>query len=133
MAVSPCSFAKIKKLYRKFAKNRDVFKFTNETGCYATVFEAAANEFVRISTTLPTQEGNRAVNTFLDRKSEAYNNLSQNKIYLGISEIDGHYYCEKVAPFIVDANGVVLIALGIACQIKLPEFHEKPVHDTIYL
>jgi methyl-accepting chemotaxis protein len=79
----------------------------------STIFRYDGQDFVRVQTTLNTEDGKSAVNTKLDRNSPAYKELVKKHSYAGQATLfaqkcDGNY-----AP-LTDASGQLTGALFVA-------------------
>ncbi len=85
-----------------------VDSMTRMTGEPITIFryDAAADDFIRVSTTVKTQDGNRAVGTWLGKNSAAYASLKRGEPYNGAADILGTPYFTIYFP-IVDNSGNV--------------------------
>lgn len=80
-----------------------VDKFTKATKATATVFVKIGDEFLRVSTSLRKKNGERAINTFLNKNSDAYKSIMQKKRYLGENILFGKNYMTIYDP-IFDNN-----------------------------
>ncbi len=87
-----------------------VDRFTAGTGAVATIFSRSGDDFVRISTSLTNDKGERVVGTVLDHKHPAYALALENKPYTGRAKLFGNDYMTHYQP-LVDAQGQVI---GIA-------------------
>src|SRR5450830_802204 len=62
-------------------------RFTAQTGVTATIFAKTGDDFVRISTSVKKENGERAVGTLLDRAHPGYAALRIDKSYSGIATL----------------------------------------------
>jgi len=92
-------------------------QFTQQTGVVATIFAASGNEFVRVSTSLKKENGERAVGTQLDHSHPSYPLLSAGQRYTGLATLFGKQYITQYDP-IKDADGKVIGALFIGLDIS---------------
>ena len=92
-------------------------KFTNETGVIATIFAADGDEFVRVSTSLKKENGDRAVGTQLDHAHLSYAPLRAGNTYIGLATLFGKQYITQYDP-IKDASGKVIGVLFIGLDIS---------------
>jgi len=112
-------------------------RFTAETGGNATIFAASGEDFVRVSTSVKKENGERAVGTQLDRASPAYAALKDGKVYVGLATLFGKPFITQYAP-VRDATGKVVGALYVGIDISrdvayLKErIHAIKVGDTGY-
>ena len=72
--------------------------FTRLTGGSATVFAASGDDFVRVSTSLKNEKGERAVGTVLDRTSAAYARLRDGQSFSGLLTLFGKQYMTQYDP-----------------------------------
>ena len=82
-------------------------RFTSLTGIRATVFVRADGDFVRISTSLTNEKGERPTGTLLDRAHGAYSSLLGGEEYSGIATLFGRRYFTKYAPIFDDSKNVI--------------------------
>jgi hypothetical protein len=109
-----CNLHKVRDLYEKFKEIRNVNEFTRKTCAIATVFKRECNDFVRISTTLRTEDGQLATHTTLNPADKPYNALIQGEGFEGIVYIYGKYHCVKMEPFITSGkNETPIIVVGV--------------------
>jgi len=91
-------------------------RFTQQTGVVATVFAASGEEFVRVSTSLKKENGERAVGTQLDHSHPSYPLLRAGQRYTGLATLFGKQYITQYDP-IKDAGGKTIGALFIGLDI----------------
>ncbi|HEX4326974.1 MAG TPA: methyl-accepting chemotaxis protein, partial [Burkholderiales bacterium] len=91
--------------------------FTRMTGGVATIFARKGDDFVRITTSLKTEAGARAIGTLLARDSPAYANMIAGKPYLGQAKLFGKNYITKYVPQ-QDAGGKVVAILFIGFDLS---------------
>ena len=92
-------------------------RFSHETGGNATIFAAAGEDFVRISTSVKKENGERAVGTVLDRASPAYASIRAGKTFVGMTTLFGKPYITQYEP-VADATGKVIGALFVGVDIS---------------
>ncbi|MEO5933292.1 MAG: Cache 3/Cache 2 fusion domain-containing protein, partial [Duganella sp.] len=92
-------------------------KFTHDTGVIATIFAADGEEFVRVSTSLKKENGDRAVGTQLDHAHLSYAPLRAGNSYIGLATLFGKQYITQYDP-IKDAGGKVIGVLFIGLDIS---------------
>lgn len=83
------------------------------TALEATIFKYDGQDFVRVMTTLRTEEGKSAVNTKLSRETPAYKALIQKRSYSGNVSVFGRKYDANYAPLISE-DGRLTGALFVA-------------------
>jgi len=84
-----------------------VDKFTASTGAVATVFAKTGDDFVRITTSLKNEKGDRAVGTLLDRAHPGYKATLEGGSFVGLATLFGRQYMTRYDP-IKDAGGAVV-------------------------
>lgn len=81
-----------------------VDNFTQMTGGVATVFVRTGDDYLRISTSLKKENGDRAVGTKLDRSHPSYAKVIKGETYIGEALLFGKRYMSKYLP-IKSTNG----------------------------
>jgi methyl-accepting chemotaxis protein len=90
-----------------------VDKFTASTGGVATVFAVKGDDFLRITTSLKNDKGERAMGTLLGKQHPAYATLSAGKPYSGRATLFGRTYMTYYEPIKNDAGKQVgLLFIG---------------------
>lgn len=87
-----------------------------KTGGSVTLFSRLGDEFVRISTTVKTADGARALGTRLDPKSPAILALRQGKTFHGLAPILGNHFIASYEP-IKSASGAIIGAFFVGFRI----------------
>ncbi|MBC7456334.1 MAG: Cache 3/Cache 2 fusion domain-containing protein [Massilia sp.] len=91
-------------------------RFTAQTGGNATVFVTSGDDFVRVSTSVKKENGERAIGTLLDRGHAAYPLLRDGKSYIGLATLFGKQFITEYDP-IKDASGAVIGVLYVGVDI----------------
>jgi methyl-accepting chemotaxis protein-2 (aspartate sensor receptor) len=99
-------------------------EFTRTTGGNATIFAASGEDFVRISTSVRKENGDRAVGTVLDHASPAYALLRAGKPYVGLVTLFGKQTITDYEP-VMDAAGKVVGVLYVGVDISADLAHLK--------
>lgn len=94
----------------------NVDKFARMTGGNATVFIRYGDDFLRVTTSLKNQQGNRAIGTLLGQNHPGYKTLMSGKAYIGEAHLFGTDYMTKYSP-VVAANGRVVAILYVGLPI----------------
>ncbi|MDK2091909.1 Cache 3/Cache 2 fusion domain-containing protein [Aliarcobacter butzleri] len=90
-----------------------VDKFTEMTnGSVATIFVRKDDDFIRISTSLKKEDGNRAIGTKLDINHPGYKKVLQGETYLGKATLFGKNYMTKYIPIKQDGEVVAIAFIG---------------------
>ncbi len=92
-------------------------RFTERTGVPATIFVRSGDDFIRISTSVRKENGERAVGTALDRASPAYARLLAGRSYQGLAKLFGKQVISEYRP-VRDAGGAVIGALYVGVDIS---------------
>jgi methyl-accepting chemotaxis protein-2 (aspartate sensor receptor) len=92
-------------------------EFTRTTGGNATIFAASGEDFVRITTSVRKENGERAVGTMLDHASPAYALLRAGKPYVGLVTLFGKQTITNYEP-VRDAAGRVIGVLYVGVDIS---------------
>ena len=101
--------------YRGKALNLDftaVDELTRNTGGVATIFVRQGDDFIRVSTSLKTDKGERAIGTRLGPDHPARARLLAGETYLGNAKLFGRHYMTKYVPA-RDRDGKVVGVLFI--------------------
>ena len=90
----------------------EVDEFKQMSGGVATVFVRSGEDFIRISTALTKQDGNRAIGTVLDRQGPAYQRVLSGQTYIGRAVLFDRSYMTQYSP-VRDSSGQVIAVLFI--------------------
>jgi methyl-accepting chemotaxis protein-2 (aspartate sensor receptor) len=101
-------------------------QFTRVTGGNATIFAASGDDFIRVSTSVRKENGERAVGTVLDHASPAYALLRAGKPYVGLVTLFGKPTITDYEP-VLDAAGKVIgvLYVGIDISADLAQLKER--------
>ncbi|MFS2027823.1 Cache 3/Cache 2 fusion domain-containing protein [Massilia sp. CT11-137] len=91
-------------------------RFTHQTGGNATIFVASGDDFVRISTSVKKENGDRAVGTILAHESPAYAAIRAGKPYVGLVKLFGKQFMTDYEP-VRDASGKVIGILYVGLDV----------------
>ena len=91
-------------------------QFLDRSGAIATVFARTGEDFVRVTTSLKKQNGERAIGTLLDRKSPAYAPMLGGKRFIGMASLFGKQYITEYKP-VTDPSGRVIGALFVGVDV----------------
>jgi len=101
---------------RKFLDNHLVDSISRVTGQAATIFgwDEAAQEFIRMSTTIEGEDGERILGTPLGKDSAAYASMMEGVTYFGDAIIAGRSYYTAYQPIFEQAGPAVgILFVGI--------------------
>ncbi len=92
-------------------------RFTAKTGVTATIFAKTGDDFVRVSTSVKKENGERAIGTLLDRTHPGYAALKSDKAYSGLATLFGKQYITKYVP-VKNNAGQIIAALYVGIDIS---------------
>jgi methyl-accepting chemotaxis protein-2 (aspartate sensor receptor) len=92
-------------------------KFQRNSGSVATIFAATGEDFIRVSTSLKKENGERAIGTLLDRAHPGYAKLRAGDNYTGLATLFGKQYMTRYDP-IRSANGKVIGILFVGVDVS---------------
>ena len=92
-------------------------RFSALTNGNATIFAVDGEDFVRVSTSVKKENGERAVGTALDRASPAYAALRAGRSWLGLATLFGKQTITHYEP-VRDGAGKVVAALYVGADIS---------------
>ncbi len=91
--------------------------FQQRTGAIATIFVRSGDEFVRISTSLRKENGERALATRLDHNSPAWQPLHKGEVFQGVALLFGKRYITQYQP-LRDKSGRIIAIQFIGMDIS---------------
>ncbi|MGB5826817.1 MULTISPECIES: methyl-accepting chemotaxis protein [unclassified Pseudomonas] len=91
---------------------KEVDEFKQMTAGVATVFVRSGEDFIRVSTSLTKQDGNRAIGTLLDHAHPAYARLMAGQSYVGRALLFDRSYMTQYTP-VRDSSGKVIAVLFV--------------------
>lgn len=91
-------------------------RFTSQSQGVATIFVKTGDDFVRVTTSLKKEDGERALGTLLDRAHPGYARLQSEQSFVGIATLFGKQYMTQYDP-IKDASGKLIGALFVGVNI----------------
>ncbi len=91
--------------------------FARTGGTIATVFARTGDDFVRVTTSLKKERGERAIGTLLDRAHPSYKALMAGESFRGLAWLFGVPYMSKYEP-VRDAAGKVVGALYVGVDVR---------------
>ncbi|MEB0139045.1 Cache 3/Cache 2 fusion domain-containing protein, partial [Undibacterium sp. CCC2.1] len=98
-----------------------VDQFTAQTGAIATIFVKQGEDFIRVSTSLKKENGERAIGTALDRSHPAYALLLKGESFIGPAKLFGKDYMTSYVP-IMDAQakmiGILFVGIDISDNLR---------------
>jgi len=101
-------------------------------GTVSTVFARTGDDFVRVTTSLKKQDGERAVGTVLDRSGAAYAAVAAGRSFRALTWLFGKPYMSKYEP-VRDVGGKIVGALyvGVNVEAELASLKNRIRRKTI--
>lgn len=84
-----------------------VDRFTQKLGAVATILAKKTDGFIRVSTSVKKENGERAVGTLLDKTHPAYQALNAGQPYVGKAKLFGKNYFTSYSPIISKSGQVI--------------------------
>ncbi|CAN5784794.1 methyl-accepting chemotaxis protein [soil metagenome] len=100
---------KDEKLDGNFAQ---VDAFAKSSGGVATVFARRGDDFIRVTTSLRKENGDRAMGTLLDRKHPAYATMLEGKPFVGRAVLFGKPYMTRYEPIRQGSDVIGILFIG---------------------
>ncbi|GGC78138.1 methyl-accepting chemotaxis protein [Undibacterium terreum] len=94
-----------------------VDSYARQTGLAATVFVKDGSDFIRISTSIKKENGDRAIGTPLDRAHPGYKRLIAGESYIGYATLFGIQYITRYDP-IKDGSGRIIGVLFVGINVS---------------
>ena len=91
--------------------------FHRDTGATSTFFVRVADDFVRVTTSVKRQNGERPLGTPLDRAHPGYKQLLAGQIYVGYATLFGTQYMTRYDP-VFDHRGAVIGVLYVGIDVS---------------
>jgi len=90
-----------------------VDRFSKDSmGAVATIFARTGDDFIRVTTSLKKQDGERAYKTLLDRKHPAYALVNEGKTYIGRAGLFGREYMTVYEPIREGNRTIGILFIG---------------------
>lgn len=112
-----------KRVYGNFELVDGIVKKADIEGLTATVFQAFDKGLIRVTTTVKTLEGQRAVNTYIPADSEVYKTLASGRTYSGRAYVVSGWYWTVYEPIIENGRMIGAIFIGIDETVLLESLH----------
>ncbi len=114
-----------------------VDKFTHITkGSVATIFVRDGDDFIRVTTSLKKENGDRAIGTKLDRTHPGYKSVLAGETYLGKATLFGKEYMTKYIPIKINDKVEAIAFIGFDIAKDMDELKKlissKKIGETGY-
>jgi methyl-accepting chemotaxis protein len=86
--------------------------FTAQNGAVATVFARQGDDFVRVTTSLHNEQGQRMLGTLLGNTHPGYTLLRSGQAYVGKATLFGRDYMTAYQPLVADGEVIGLLFIG---------------------
>lgn len=108
--------------------------FTRSTqGSVATVFATTEDgQYLRVTTSLKNQEGNRAVGTFLDNKHPAFPLVTKGESYIGRATLFGQNYMTVYEPILENGRTIGILFIGTPLNPLLEKLGKLLSNKKVY-
>ncbi|MAC48135.1 MAG: hypothetical protein CMI12_14995 [Oceanospirillum sp.] len=106
-------------------------QFTRMTGGTATVFARHGDDFLRISTSLKKENGDRAFGTLLGTGHPGYNKLIAGETFHGVAHLFGRDYMTIYRPVQQDGQTVAVLYIGFDLTQGLTELRSTLAKMTV--
>ncbi|WP_191601233.1 methyl-accepting chemotaxis protein [Marinomonas algicola] len=93
---------------------KKVDEFTKATKAAATVFIRNGDDFLRITTSLKKENGDRAIGTYLGKKHPGYHALLSGNTFEGSASLFGKNYLTKYVPIQKQGRTIAIIFIGVS-------------------
>ncbi|MEW5290667.1 Cache 3/Cache 2 fusion domain-containing protein [Erwinia papayae] len=90
--------------------------FQQRTGAISTIFVRMGDDFIRVSTSLRKEDGERAVGTRMDHSSPAWDKMRNGEVWRGVTMLFGKRYISQYQP-VKDGEGKVIAVLFVGLEI----------------
>jgi methyl-accepting chemotaxis protein len=91
--------------------------FSAQTGVGATIFVKRGQDFIRVSTSVKKENGERAVGTLLDHSHPGYKIILDGGCYIGFAQLFGSQYMTRYDP-IRDTRGNIIAVLYVGINVE---------------
>lgn len=116
-------------------ENNFVDKIMDMTGATATVFQKIDNGYLRISTNVKEEDGDRAVGTYIPDDSEVVRTVEQGRTYEGRAFVVDDWYLTAYEPIEIDGEirGMLYVGVPEKDMGELKDiFYSKTYYETGY-
>lgn len=96
-------------------------KFTRTTGATATIFIRNGDDFLRITTSLKKENGDRAFGTYLGKNHPGYQRLISGENYGGPTFLFGKNYMTRYVPIQKNGQTIAVLYIGVGYDEILSE------------
>ncbi|SBS28190.1 Methyl-accepting chemotaxis protein PctB [Marinomonas aquimarina] len=90
-----------------------VDRFTAATDASATIFVRHGDDFLRVSTSLKDQQGQRAIGTYLGKNHPGYQALLNGQPFVGKAFLFGKNYITQYTPVVQSGKTIAILYIGL--------------------
>ena len=99
-------------------KYKEIDDISQKLNIVATIFRKEKTGYIRVLTSIQDKLGKRAVDTYLDPKSEAFAEIEKGKYYSGVAEIFGKRYVVEYQPIFQQGTKEVIGILFVGMNLE---------------
>ncbi|REL29377.1 methyl-accepting chemotaxis protein [Thalassotalea euphylliae] len=111
--------------------------FTKRWDVPATVFQRVKGGFLRVSTSLKTNSGERAYGTWLSKDHMGYQTILSGKSYVGYANLFGKHFLTQYDPVVVNGEVIAVLFVGVDVSASIEQAFNAlaavNIGDTGYL
>ncbi|EAQ67795.1 methyl-accepting chemotaxis protein [Marinomonas sp. MED121] len=104
---------------------KKIDQFTQATGATATIFVRDGDDFLRATTSLKKENGNRAIGTYLGKQHPGYQALISGQAYVGKAFLFNKNYMTKYLPLVKAGKTIAILYIGVAYDDILDEINHS--------
>lgn len=90
-----------------------VDRFTAATDATATIFVRHGDDFLRVSTSLKNEQGQRAIGTYLGKNHPGYRPLLNGQPFVGKASLFGRNYITQYTPVVQSGKTIAILYIGL--------------------
>lgn len=114
-----------------------VDQFTKDSQAPATVFQRVGDDFLRVSTSLKKQNGDRAFGTWLGKQHPGYKRLLNGQSFQGYAKLFGKHFITQYDPVLIKGQVVAILFVGVDVSNSVQQAFETianvKIGDTGYI
>ncbi|MFT2111671.1 methyl-accepting chemotaxis protein [Marinomonas sp. 2405UD68-3] len=100
-------------------------QFTRATDATATIFVRDGEDFLRVTTSLRKENGDRAIGTYLGKQHPGYNQLISGQAFEGTAFLFGKNYFTKYVPIQKQGKTIAIIDIGVGYDHIIKELEDS--------
>jgi methyl-accepting chemotaxis protein len=100
-------------------------QFTRSTGATATIFVRDGDDFLRVTTSLRNDDGNRVIGTYLGKQHPGYQKLISGQSYEAKAFLFGKNYITKYVPVVKSEKTIAILYVGVSFDYILADIKQS--------